>query len=55
MSCDHCVRAITQAVGALPGVSGVAVDLVTGRVRVAGEPDLAAVQQAIAEEGYTVR
>jgi copper chaperone CopZ len=27
MSCDHCVRAITKAVGALPGVSHVAVDL----------------------------
>ncbi len=27
MSCQHCVKAITKAVGGLPGVAGVSVDL----------------------------
>ena len=26
MSCEHCVRAISEAVGALPGVAGQEVD-----------------------------
>ena len=55
MTCEHCVRAVTDAVAALPGVSGVAVDLGGGRVRVEGEPDPASVRAAIEAEGYAVR
>ncbi len=55
MTCQHCVRAVMQAVGALPGVKAVAVDLAAGQVHVDGQPDMAAVRQAIAAEGYTVR
>jgi copper chaperone CopZ len=54
MTCQHCVHAVTEAVSALPGVLGVAVDLGAGAVRVTGEPDPAAVRAAIEEEGYTV-
>ena len=43
------------AVSAVSGVSSVAVDLAAGRVRIVGEPDLAAVKGAIEAEGYTVR
>ena len=32
MSCGHCAAAVTKALGALPGVSQVQVDLATGRV-----------------------
>jgi len=32
MSCAHCVAAITKAMGSLPGVSQVRVDLASGRV-----------------------
>jgi copper chaperone CopZ len=32
MSCGHCAAAVTKALGALPGVSQVKVDLATGRV-----------------------
>ncbi len=32
MSCGHCAAAVTKALGALPGVSQVQVDLGTGRV-----------------------
>ena len=39
MSCEHCVKAITKALSALPGVGGVAVDLKAKTVTV--EADLA--------------
>lgn len=32
ISCAHCVAAITKAVGGLPGVNNVKVDLAGGRV-----------------------
>ena len=32
MSCGHCAAAVTKALGTLPGVSRVQVDLATGRV-----------------------
>ncbi len=54
MTCEHCVRAVTDAVCALPGVVGVAVDLGAARVKVQGEPDPAAVRAAIENEGYKV-
>ena len=55
MTCEHCVRAITQAVRALPGVEDVSVDLAQGDVTVAGTPNERAVREAIAEEGYEVQ
>ena len=54
MTCDHCAHAVTQAVQAVPGAAGVDVDLDAGRVRVRGNPDLAAVRAAIEEAGYAV-
>lgn len=52
MTCNHCVKAVTEAASDVPGVTGVDVDLPTGRVRIEGSPDPAAVRAAIAEEGY---
>ena len=54
MSCDHCVRAVSAAVRAVPGADGVAVDLDAGLVRVDGTPDAASVRAAIEAEGYEV-
>ena len=54
MSCGHCVAAITSAVSALPGVTGVDVDLAGGAVRVDGMTDSAAVAAAIEDAGYDV-
>lgn len=57
MSCQHCVNAITEDVGAVPGVSAVQVDLEGGRVTVTsddGQMDDAAVRSAIEETGYEV-
>lgn len=32
MTCEHCVSAVTEEVGAIPGVTGVAIGLVPGGV-----------------------
>ena len=53
MTCNHCVAAVEEEVGAVPGVSGVTADLATKRVVVAGEGvEDAAVRAAIDEAGY---
>lgn len=57
MTCGHCVAAVQQEVGQIPGVTGVDVDLATGVVAIAseGELDPAAVAAAVDEAGYEVR
>jgi copper chaperone CopZ len=57
MSCGHCVTAVTEEVAALPGVTGVDIDLVPGgtsQVTVTSqEPlDRTAVAAAVDEAGY---
>ena len=54
MTCGHCVASVTEEVGAIAGVSAVAVDLATGRVTVTsgGPLEVAAVKEAVAEAGY---
>jgi copper chaperone len=55
MSCEHCVKAVTNAVRALPGVGKVAVSLQANTADVEYDMDkisLAAIKSAIAEEGY---
>lgn len=54
MSCDHCRVAVETEVGAVPGVTGVTVDLAAGTVRVEGDADDRLVRDAIAEAGYEV-
>lgn len=56
MSCQHCVIAVTEEVGAVAGVTGIAVDLAAGRVSITGDLPLddAAVRAAIEEAGYEV-
>jgi len=56
MTCGHCVRAVTEEVGELAGVSDVSVDLEAGKVTVAADGDLddAAVRAAVEEAGYEV-
>ncbi|MGY6499492.1 MAG: heavy-metal-associated domain-containing protein [Acidimicrobiales bacterium] len=53
MTCDHCVRAVTDAVSAVDGVETVQVDLAGELVTVDGagvDPD--AVRAAVSEAGY---
>lgn len=54
MTCDHCVRAVTQELQRLPGVGAVDVELATGRVTVRSDTDIddAAVAAAVDEAGY---
>lgn len=57
MTCDHCVRAVTDEVSAIPGVHDVEVDLVAGGtsvVRVVSASELAedSVREAVDEAGY---
>ncbi|WP_439381212.1 heavy-metal-associated domain-containing protein [Amycolatopsis lexingtonensis] len=54
MTCSHCVASVSEEVGALDGVTDVAVDLPTGAVTVtSAEPiDGARVRAAVEEAGY---
>ena len=57
MSCDHCVRAITKAVGTLPGIDTVAVDLKANTVTVEYDPaqsSLDKIKFEIEDQGYRV-
>ncbi|MGD9572551.1 MAG: cation transporter [Thermoleophilia bacterium] len=52
MTCEHCRAAVAEEVAAVPGVTGVAVDLERGLVTVRGDADAGAVAAAVAEAGY---
>ena len=57
MTCQHCVRAVTEAVRTIHPGAEVAVDLETGTVRIpaAAPSDQPALVAAIEEEGYKVK
>jgi copper chaperone len=55
MTCDHCVRSVTKALLAVPGVEKVSVSLATGRADIDGTADPAALVRAVEEEGYEAR
>lgn len=54
MTCDHCVRSVRNEVGKVDGVTGVDVDLASGKLTVeSGQPvDGAAIAAAVDEAGY---
>jgi copper chaperone len=54
MTCEHCVRAVTEEVRRIEGVAEVTVDLPTGALTISSsEPiDDAAVAEAVEEAGY---
>ncbi|MBC2644867.1 MULTISPECIES: heavy-metal-associated domain-containing protein [unclassified Rhodococcus (in: high G+C Gram-positive bacteria)] len=54
MTCGHCVSTVKAAVGSVPGVTGVEVDLQAGTVTAAGTSTDSAVTEAISEAGYEV-
>lgn len=56
MSCEHCVTAVAQEVGAIEGVTKVQVDLEAGTVTVTGADavDQTAVAEAVDEAGYAL-
>jgi copper chaperone len=53
MTCMHCVKAVTEALAAVPGVTGTPeVSLEQGAARVEGAPDPDALAEAVKEAGY---
>jgi copper chaperone len=54
MTCDHCVRSVTEEISTIDGVTDVAVDLPTGKVTVISdaEPGVDQVRAAVEEAGY---
>lgn len=56
MSCDHCVRRVTDEMLKVPGVSNVAVDLASGTVTfdAEGEVSREALSSAVDEAGFTL-
>ena len=58
MSCGHCVKSIQKAVGGLPGVNNVTVDLGAAMVTINYDDqavNLPAIKEAITEQGYEVQ
>lgn len=57
MTCDHCVKAVSDEIAKIDGVTGVDVELATGSVTVASDSgvDDADVRAAVDEAGYEIR
>ena len=56
MSCNHCVMAVTKALGEVDGISDIKVDLSTGEASFAesGVVDMETVKEKIRKAGYEV-
>jgi copper chaperone len=56
MTCGHCVKAVSEEVWQLPGVTTVEVDLASGGLTVTSDApvDETAVRAAVEEAGYEV-
>ncbi|KAB1904899.1 MULTISPECIES: heavy-metal-associated domain-containing protein [unclassified Micromonospora] len=54
MTCEHCVRAVTEELSALPGVEEVRIDLAAGTATVTSAAPLRvdSVRAAVDEAGY---
>ena len=54
MTCDHCVLSVTEEVSTVAGVTGVQVDLTSGRVDVTSSRPVSVeqVREAVEEAGY---
>lgn len=55
MSCEHCVKAVREALEGVPGVTGVAVDLAGGRATLDLDPAQATVRDlvdAVEDQGF---
>jgi copper chaperone len=57
VSCEHCVKTITGALGGMAGVASVETDIPSKTVRLTYDPSevsLDAIETTLDEEGYTV-
>lgn len=55
MSCNNCVRHVTEALKNVQGVEKVEVSLQEGRATVTGTAPVEKLIEAVQEEGYTAR
>ncbi len=56
MSCQHCIKAVTDALAAVAGVSTVhSVDLDTGRAVIQGSASVDSLIAAVKQAGYEAR
>jgi len=56
MSCQHCVMSVTKALGSIPGIRSLQVDLVKGEATFENSQDIPmqSIRQAVEEAGYKV-
>ena len=56
MTCQHCVMSVTKALGTLPGVKNLRVDLVKGEAAFENTQNItrASLRKAVEDAGYTV-
>ncbi|MFI5272376.1 MAG: heavy-metal-associated domain-containing protein [Ktedonobacterales bacterium] len=57
VSCEHCVKTIDGALGALPGVEAVATDIPTKSVHLRFDPQqvsLLRIEETLDDAGYTI-
>lgn len=54
MTCSGCTDAVGRALGKVPGVTGVAVDLAAGRARIEGTAEPKALELAVENAGFDV-
>jgi len=54
MSCQHCVMSVTKALGTIPGIKNLKVDLVKGEATFenAQNAPLSAIRKAVEDAGY---
>ena len=52
MTCQHCARAVREALAAVPGVDAALVDLDGSAARIEGEAAASALIQAVTDAGY---
>lgn len=52
MTCEHCVRAVAQALEGVPGVSKAEVTLKPGKAIVYGQTNATVLIAAVEKEGY---
>lgn len=55
MTCDNCVKHVTNALSSVEGVSSVKVDLASGLGEIEGDAPVASLIAAIEDEGYQAR
>jgi copper ion binding protein len=56
MTCQHCVMSVTKALGALPGVKNLKVDLAKGEAAFENTQNISrdSLRKAVEDAGYTV-